>query len=148
MTVCKHLQDSGRTRRRRRSWTMRAAQPAIHSRLSLARPSGTRPCPTMGTTFSWSTWTWRSSCRKTASPPTRPRATRPRRRRSRRRPLCSRPRHLPRPRPPWLTSAAVPPHRFTRAWRLRPASTAPAQQVGSLCSGAYHAPRNTRGHVS
>lgn len=125
----KHLQDSEKTRIKGRSWKMRAARQTTHSQLSWARLSGTRPCPTMATTSSWSTWTWRSSCRRTASPPTQPRVTRTGRQHSRR----SRPRHLPRlPRPhlPWWTSAAAPPPRFTRPWRLRTASTAPAQQVG------------------
>lgn len=108
---------------------MRAAQPATHSRPSWARPCGTRPCPTMGTTFSWSTWIWRSSCRRTVSLPTQPRATRLNRQHSRHRPLSNRLRRPPHPHPPWWTSAAALPPQFTQAWRLRPASTAPAQQV-------------------
>ena len=122
---------------------MRAARPATHSQLSWARPCGTRPCPMMETTSSWNTWTWKSSCRKTASQPTQLRPTRPRRRRSHRRLLCSRPRHPRRPHPLWWTSAAAPPHRFTQPWHLRPASTAPAQQVGSTCSRAWCAHKST-----
>lgn len=132
VTVCDCLQDLVRTRKKGRSSRMRAARLTTHSQPSWGPLCGTRPCHMMPTTSSWSTWTWRSSCQRTASPPAQPKATRPRRPWRRH----SRHRHpplLPLPLHRWWTSATAPPPRCTRACRSRPASAAPAQQVGSGC---------------
>lgn len=145
---CKHSQGLEKTRRKRNSWMMKAAQPTTRSRPSWGRPCGTRPCLTTGTTFSWSTWTWRSFCPRTASPLAQLRATKSPSRHSSHRTLCS---SRPRPRPPppqWSTSAVEQPPPFTQAWCPRTVFRPPVDQVKAHAMfSSYNVYTNTHPHT-